>query len=169
MVRALLPKAMEYVRRNKLIIFIGAGALVFLLLLFLGVRMLVYGFSVLRERVTTNNYGVRLVAGPLSPGGPTFGPGDHADLDTLENGWEWYGDRDDPKTKRTIFISVRNKSKRTWHDVEAQVAVCDAQGNYLRTEPCPFGSLAPGVVEKRSFGPVGPEVGMFRLLGYKGR
>ncbi|MBC8135691.1 MAG: hypothetical protein H8F28_07395 [Fibrella sp.] len=121
-----------------------------------------------KQRASVNQYGVHQLSGPVKPGGPTWGSGDRADLETVYNGWGSNGPIDDPNTSRAVIIGVRNKSEVTWHNVEAQVAVFDSSGSLLKTEPCPFGDLRSGETKQLTFGPVEKNVGMFRLTGYKG-
>lgn len=120
------------------------------------------------QRASVNQYGVHQLSGPIKPGGPTWGSGDRADLDTVYNGWGANGPIDDPNTSRAVIIGVKNKSKFAWHNVEAQVNVFDGSGALLKTEPCPFGDLGPGETKQLTFGPIEKNVAMFRLTGYRG-
>lgn len=121
-----------------------------------------------QQRMTLTSYGMPLMAGPINKNGPTFGPGSRADLDTDYRNWAYNGPVNDPNTKHAIMIGVRNKSKRVWHGVEAKVALFDKQGTFIREEPCKFGDLQENSSCRLTFGPIEPEVGMFRVLGYKG-
>ncbi len=136
----------------------------------LAVRAFLRRQAIAQERQTRNVYGEPLLSGPLVDGGPTFGPGPYADLETTDHGWQWPAgaDQKDPKTPHYVFIAVHNKSDQAWNGVEAELAVYDRREHYLRQEPCSFGSLAAGETRQQSFGPTEPQDYDYQIVGYKG-
>lgn len=156
-------------KRNVILL---SGIVAFVILLTIGgvwgTIALTNRSSEAKQRASVNQYGVHQLSGPIKPGGPTWGSGNRADLDTTYNGWGANGPIEDPNTSRAVIIGVKNKSKSIWHNVEAQVALFDSSGTLLKTEPCPFSDLSPGETKQLTFGPLEKNVAVFRLIGYTG-
>ena len=94
------------------------------------------------ERAEVDQYGVSLLRGPVRSGGPFFGEGDLADLSVTDNGWNT-NPLPDGTTTRTIFVTVHNKSGRTWDHVQAIIDLSNDAGE-VGTKRADLGRLAPG-------------------------
>ena len=93
-----------------------------------------------RQRIGTN--GMLRLDGPMVPGGPTFGESKWADLEIAEFGWNFYAISEPPHRASCPYVTIRNKSKRTWNDVRVQVVITYADGRRTPTE-ISVGKLAP--------------------------
>ncbi len=144
---------------------------ILLLLLLIGgvflVRYALFVREAAAERSLLNQYGVPALMGPLHPGGPLYGQGDLADLVVTDKGWN-QEDLPGGGTKNTIFITVHNKSGRTWDHVEVVVDLSGDAGS-AGTERQAAGTLAPGQDATVNFPDFGPSVNDFQVAGIDGQ
>ena len=142
-----------------------------LLILLIGgfsfVRYVLYLREVASERAEVNQYGVPMLLGPVRPGGPFFGEGDLADLSVTDNGWNTNPLPDGTST-RTIFVTVKNKSGRTWDHVQAIVDLSNDAGD-VGTKRADIGRLAPGQDSTVNLPYLGRGVTEFQVVGVDGQ
>ena len=127
------------------------------------VRYVLYVREVAAERSLLNQYGVPALRGPLHPGGPFFGDGDLADLAVTDNGWNT-NTLPDGRATRTIFVTVHNKSGRTWDHVQASIDLSNDAGE-VGTKRANLGTLVPGQDSTVNLPYLGTGVTEFQVLG----
>ena len=127
------------------------------------VRYVLYLREVAKEKAEVDRYGVPMLLGPVRPGGPFFGEGDLADLSVTDNGWNT-NQLPDGTTTRTIFVTVHNKSGRTWDHVQAIIDLSNDAGK-VGTKRAEIGTLAPGQDSTVNLPYLGRAVTEFQVVG----
>ena len=131
------------------------------------VRHVLYLREVAKEKADVDQYGVPMLLGPVRPGRPFFGKGDLADLAVTDNGWNT-NQLPDGTTTRTIFVTVHNKSGRTWDHVQAVIDLSNDAGE-VGTKRADLGTLTPGQDSTVNLPYLGRAVTQFQVVGVDGQ